>query len=1114
MNRKNPKRSRQALAALLPIIIIAILLCIPYTNGIFVGVFGYAVYAYMIIALISALYYLSGKNLSAVPKRNIILYVSLFFSLLITLHIGLAKDLLSGGFGSYVIDPFLTPTTGGMLLSIISCVIAVPLGYTASLVIFFLLSAGLLFASLFPLFVKGGSKAAKPEKEETETVEKKESPFFTHELPREIPEEAVRTAEPKTFGVNDDGWSAFFKKVGQQQEPERPSGFSIFDRTGTEKRQSNKPDLTKEDELYFENTKAKHITPHDLLFSSPSADTDNDRAAYIKPTAGNATAFTPFSGGARPQEEYNFAKKPDNQGPIANNGASSTAAKEQRSFTAESVAKPSDFVPPPQKKSPTESASKQTMELHSIGDIFLPNSALKKDEDSVYDFAGKGKTPEQMADFERFSQNEEPKERSHVVREVAAASTAEQQKVYSEPKNVYGEPQQVYGEQPVVPDFVHTLNNTAAEQERPVQRTSSFDRFSTPSHEAVSGMNNPVYRQEEDEVEEELFDEPIYEQEPQTEAEVQRQSGYKVVSEERELPPVVEQQKEESVMERQEVFHAEEVKKAQPTRPIPTLLKQMQIQNSQAEEQKTQAVETPPPVVEKKEELPPKPKRPYVAPHLGLLDSHKNPRFREEIDRREYEDYKEKIESTLAQFGIKAEVVNATKGPIITRYEFILHSGSVSRVANLKLDLAMKLATQGVDIIVPLEGKETIGVDIPHKKEERDIVSFRDIIASQEYQKDKNGLKIALGKSIDGSPVVVDLEAMPHLLVGGATGQGKSVCINTIITSLLFQHSPDEVKLLLIDPKLVEMVHYTNLPHLLVPEPLNDLKEIVRALRWVETETKNRFAHFKAIKKLSISAYNEYAMQNGLKPKCKIVVVIDEASELMSKAKKETEEILSSIARIGRAAGVHLIFATQSPVREVITSEIQNNLNTKIAFAVSDYVHSMVILKTKGAEQLIGRGDMYIKGDGSKIKRVQCSFISGDERERVIDFIINNNDSDFDEDIYNAIYKVEEPLPSDEDVSEIKRMPAGEKAPSKEEIKHALIIGFRSAGLSTSLLQRKMGKGFAGAARIIDYLTDEGYIEQGEPNTSKRRRLLISVDDFLAAFPEEAQLLEGVSDAE
>lgn len=511
-----------------------------------------------------------------------------------------------------------------------------------------------------------------------------------------------------------------------------------------------------------------------------------------------------------------------------------------------------------------------------------------------------------------------------------------------------------------------------------------------------------------------------------------------------------------------------------------------------------------------KPEFLPKPEpKPFIYPHAGLLKDHIVEGYDSRMSEEEYMHNKEVLESTLEDFGISAEVFNAIKGPTVTRYELRLAQGSgnsVNKVLNLQKDLRMVLEAEGeINILAPIRGKNAIGIEVPNKK--RGIVSLRETILTQEFQGSKKGIKLALGKTLEGRPYIGDLEDMPHLLVAGATGTGKSVCINTIITSILFQHSPEEVKLLLIDPKKVELINYLGLPHLLVKEPLVEIPEIVTALKWIREETSQRFNKFRDMRVVNINAYNAYAKQNGLEIIPKIVIVIDEASELMTKAKKEVEETLSSLARIGRAAGVHLIFATQSPTKDVITSEIQNNLNTKIAFAVSDYVHSQVIFKSNGAEKLLGKGDMFLKGSGGDLTRIQCSYVSPEEIQEIAAFILKNNEVNFDEKIHDAIYKKEEPAP----LFEIGAEPRSVRADDSfmDSVREALKIGLTTKRISTSMLQRKMEKGYNGAAKIIDYLEEEGYISSPD-NVSKKREVLITLEEFLEMFPEEREDMLGM----
>ena len=375
---------------------------------------------------------------------------------------------------------------------------------------------------------------------------------------------------------------------------------------------------------------------------------------------------------------------------------------------------------------------------------------------------------------------------------------------------------------------------------------------------------------------------------------------------------------------------------------------------------------------------------------------------------------------------------------------------------------------------------------------------------------------VALGKTAEGKILIEDLAEMPHALVAGSTGSGKSVCLNVILASILLRYSPEEVKLMLIDLKEVEMALYSGLPHMLLKEPLSSIPAIVNSLKWIKEEVSSRFALFKSLHMRNLGEYNKL---DGVKKLPRIVIVIDEASELMSdgNARKVVESTLSSLARIARAAGVHLIFATQNPVKAVITNEIQNNLNTKIAFAVGDYNHSMVIFKAKGAENLIGKGDMYIKR-GTEMRRAQCAFISTSELEDVIGYIKENNDSEFDEDMIEKI--INGNASSEASKADITRASTQQAVSGKEEEEeddsNAPDINWRALKLcvdnnyvSGSFLQRKLKKGYNTIANILEELATDGYITSVPQGSKEKREILISREEFYREWEERFGEMEA-----
>ena len=515
--------------------------------------------------------------------------------------------------------------------------------------------------------------------------------------------------------------------------------------------------------------------------------------------------------------------------------------------------------------------------------------------------------------------------------------------------------------------------------------------------------------------------------------------------------------------------------------------------------------------------MPTPPTREYVFPPRSLLKPHVNPNFVNYVEN--WDELKEVIEIKLQNYGVEARLIDAIKGPTVTLVSIELgESCSVSKLYSASKDLRRLLKSNNDIAIIPqLPDTCYCGIEIPNKV--RGTVSFQEVISSKEYSEAKGDIIIALGKTASGEIMIEDLAKMPHALIAGATGSGKSVCVNVIIASILCRYRPDEVKLILIDLKQVEMGNYSGLPHMLFKEPLYDMHQIVNALKWIRQETENRFSLFKSLHVRNLSEYNKLPDVHRLP---RIVIIIDEASELMTKqeVRKTVESTLSSLARVARAAGVHLLFATQNPVKEVITNEIQNNLNTKIAFAVGDYNHSMVIFKAKGAECLLGYGDMYIKR-GQQMQRGQCALISTEESEDIVNFILENNEVSFDEEMIARILNGS--FTEDGDTSEFggekEEREGGEISSSRSstsssggkaasglsdtEIKNwqALKICYDTNNVSCSYLQRRMSKGYNAVANILEYWEQEGFVSKQDAN--KKRTLLRPASEFYALYHEK-----------
>ena len=442
--------------------------------------------------------------------------------------------------------------------------------------------------------------------------------------------------------------------------------------------------------------------------------------------------------------------------------------------------------------------------------------------------------------------------------------------------------------------------------------------------------------------------------------------------------------------------------------------------------------------------------------------------------------YKEQNKSkevidTLKNFNIEIQDCNATFGPTITRYEVSPKPGTkVSKIVNLSDDLALSLAARSIRIEAPVPGKSVIGIEVPNDKPQ--VVGLREVITSNEFINDPSSLAVGLGKEISGKPLIADLAKMPHLLIAGATGSGKSVCVNTIITSLLYKSSPEEVKLLLIDPKVVELAHYNGIPHLLSPV-VTDPKKASNALNWAVNEMNKTYQLFAENGVKDIEGYNRKC-ENKMH---KIVIIIDELADLMMACGNEVEDYICRLAQMARAAGMHLIIATQRPSVDVITGIIKANIPSRIAFAVSSQTDSRTILDMGGAEKLLGKGDMlYYPLGAAKPVRIQGAFISEEESEKVIDEI--------------KAQKQEEVKYEEEIMETISRPVAVKDNDVDEFLEEAIDFVVSNNQGSASMLQRKFKIGFNRAARLIDSMEERGIV--GPSEGSKPRKVLITKEEL------------------
>lgn len=438
----------------------------------------------------------------------------------------------------------------------------------------------------------------------------------------------------------------------------------------------------------------------------------------------------------------------------------------------------------------------------------------------------------------------------------------------------------------------------------------------------------------------------------------------------------------------------------------------------------------------------------------------------------------EKLIETLNSFNIPCNILQINKGPTITRYEIQPAPGiKVSRITALSNDIALALATSDIRMEAPIPGKAAIGIEVPNRA--KTSVYLRSLIESKEYKSASTNLPFALGKDIAGKNIIAEIDKMPHMLIAGATGSGKSVCINSLIMSILFKAKPDEVKLILIDPKVVELSIYNGIPHLLIPV-VTDPRKAANALNWAVSEMTNRYKVFAQNSVRDIGSYNEKMVRENQEKMPQIVIIIDELADLMTVASSEVEEYITRIAQLARACGMHLVIATQRPSVDVITGVIKANIPSRIAFAVSSHIDSRTILDTGGAEKLLGKGDMLYHPIGlPKPVRIQGTFISDDEIKRVVDSI-REQQIEIKTGKQNEIIKEIENQTSNEEVDEY--------------LEQAIDTVVSDGQASVSFIQRKFKVGYSRAARIIDQLEERGIV--GGHEGSKPRKVLITQEEL------------------
>lgn len=448
------------------------------------------------------------------------------------------------------------------------------------------------------------------------------------------------------------------------------------------------------------------------------------------------------------------------------------------------------------------------------------------------------------------------------------------------------------------------------------------------------------------------------------------------------------------------------------------------------------------------------------------------------------------LETTLHNFKINAKVVNATKGPAVTRYEIEPAPGTkVSKIVGLTDDLKLALAAADIRMEAPIPGKAAIGIEVPNSSVSP--VHLRDVLECDDFKEARGGIPVGLGKDIAGKSIITDLSKMPHLLVAGSTGSGKSVCINTLISSILFSRKPDEVKLILIDPKVVELATYNGIPHLMAPV-VTDMKKAAATLRWAVREMEARYRTFAATGVRDVKRYNELHPDKRMPL---ILIIIDELADLMMTAPADIEESIARLGQKARASGIHMVLATQRPSVDVINGTIKSNVPSRISFAVASQVDSRTILDVAGAEKLLGKGDMLFQPIGAnKPVRIQGAFVSDDEVEQLVDFVKKQAAPEYDESVTEAVEEEEKHEDDDKDIYE------------DEYLEKAIDLVLDQGQASTSFIQRKLRVGYTRASRLVDTMEEMKII--GPSNGSKARDILMTRQQVKEAYFPNSTLLD------
>ena len=1016
-------RKKVAFSIIGVLAILVLFLCITVLRRVVYGVFGYAIYAYMPALLGVAIMLLLGKKPN-VTLRHVLLYVSLFFMIVVTLHTGLHKEIIEGT--SYLNNTYSINTVGGVVIGLFVGLFRLICAgnYGIMLAITFVLTAILGLIAIYPLLTEKG-------KEKT-TANKNEQENNTISVPR------VNNLYKNTDGEYVEFLDNKFNNTTYNNDANYDNVVNVSGMNG-----ELFSSLTTEQEKY----RSRADKSADILFGSGNYQdsyTPNNKIDKNKYTTLNTLAtgrgLSDFAYNQErqreiedklkflsPEEEYNV--RYGNLQDAYNSPISNPDFNRVNDIETYTQINPGRME--------TETQPLQPSFAPKVEDVSVvsqkQNSVL--DRMSALDYINTPISGEELLNMDY----------SYPTKKETADTAFMYDNNYSNNRE----------------EEVVIVNNTTT------QKTIVEEPYVAPINEMPSYIE-PV--------------KPIVERSQQLSQEVNSQPSQvydKKIVEEVE-PKVVQPEVVKQSVSTQEKFNM----LAKQPKPVYT--------------SNVMAKEKAPVFPEEKKDAPKKPyvPKPYKVPTLDLLDTYteSNCDFPED-----YDIVAEKLNQTMQEFDVPAEVFDAKRGPTFTMYYLRVGNGyKLSRIASIKENLKMRLCVKNLRIHAPIEGQDALGIELPNSK--RDIVGLKTILCSDEFNQDSKGLKIAMGKTLEGRPYVADITKMPHLLVAGSTGTGKSVFLNAVLTSLIYKYSPDDLRMVLIDPKKVELTVYRNLPNLLIKEPVKEAKHAVNALRWLCEEMDRRYEFFSNVGCANIDQYNKDYKKPEDPKMYRILLVIDEMADLMINSKDSSvEQYIVRIAQLARACGIHMIIATQRPTVKVITGLIKSNIIHRVAFTVKTNMDSRVILDDGGAEELLGNGDM-LYSNSNGLVRMQGAFVDTSEIKRICDYIRENNESDFNDDIAKAV-SYEPPKP--ETAEERSAQREEERDAEFEKQLQIILKSFIATGrASVSSAQTSHHVGYIKARKLVEEMTNRGFLSPGEG--AKPRDILITMEEWEELFGEKS----------